>query len=139
MYSNSFRHNQSYPGIIQAYSDIFRIPCNPGVFRTRDIFRTLVYSKAWHSQYQRPIQKPVKDPWGCILQKQLMTTIIYTNYNYCCNISFSHPVLYERSIMIFLNTGLTFTRYVFILSKKVWGWRGPGAGGHGFWNTLKFS
>ena len=28
------RHNQAYPGIIQAYSAIFKTQCNPGIFRT---------------------------------------------------------------------------------------------------------
>ena len=32
-----FRHNQTYPGIIQAYSGIFRTLCYP------DIFKTVVY------------------------------------------------------------------------------------------------
>ena len=29
-----FRHNQAYPGIFQAYSGIFKILCNRGIFRT---------------------------------------------------------------------------------------------------------
>ena len=33
----TFRHNQIYPGIIQAYSGIFRDLCYP------DIFKTVVY------------------------------------------------------------------------------------------------
>ena len=35
----TFRHNWAYPGIIQAYSDIFKSLCNAG------IFRTVVYSE----------------------------------------------------------------------------------------------
>ena len=31
---------------------------NPGKFRTRGIFRTLVYSEPWHVQNQRHIQDP---------------------------------------------------------------------------------
>ena len=68
----TFRHNQTYPGIIQAYSE----PCvaltylklcyiqNPDIFRTRDhiqnpgIFRTLVYSERCHIQNPRHIQNP---------------------------------------------------------------------------------
>ena len=46
----TFRHNQVYPGIIQAYSVIFKTLCNPG------IFRTLVYPKPWHIQNQKHIQ-----------------------------------------------------------------------------------
>ena len=33
----TFRHKQAYPGIIQAYSGIFKTLCNP------DIFRSVVY------------------------------------------------------------------------------------------------
>ena len=36
----TFRHNQTYPGIIQAYSSIFRALCYP------DIFKTVVYPEA---------------------------------------------------------------------------------------------
>ena len=62
----TFRHNQAYPGIIQAYSGIFKTLCNPGIFRTvaysetpyiqnvgilklRGIFRTLsnIYDEAF--------------------------------------------------------------------------------------------
>ena len=60
-YLGTFRHNQAYPGIIQVYSGIFKILCNPGIFRTmlypepnisrtRGICRTLVYSQAWYIQ-----------------------------------------------------------------------------------------
>ena len=54
----TFRHNQAYPGIIQAYLK----PCvtlaylepwyiqNPDIFRTRNIFKTLAYSKPWYIQ-----------------------------------------------------------------------------------------
>ena len=30
----TFKYNQAYPGIIQAYSDKFRTLCNPRVFGT---------------------------------------------------------------------------------------------------------
>ena len=48
-YSDIFKHNQTCPGIIQAYSDIFRTLFNPGVFRTRGLFRTLskIYNGAF--------------------------------------------------------------------------------------------
>ena len=29
----TFRYNQTYPGIIQAYSDIFRALCYPGMLK----------------------------------------------------------------------------------------------------------
>ena len=52
----TFRHNQAYPKIIQAYSGIFRTLCNPDIFRlwytrnpdifqTRRVFGTLAYSE----------------------------------------------------------------------------------------------
>ena len=65
-YSDISRHNQANSGIIQVYSE----PCvtlayyelwyiqNPGIFKTRGIFRALVYPKPWHIQNQRHIQKP---------------------------------------------------------------------------------
>ena len=54
----TFRHNQAYLGIIQAYSGIFKTLCNlaylerlyvqnPEIFITRSIFRILAYSQAW--------------------------------------------------------------------------------------------
>ena len=48
-----FRHNQVYPGIIQAYSDIFKALCNPG-----SIFRAVVYLETLHLQKQRHVQNP---------------------------------------------------------------------------------
>ena len=42
----TFRHNQTYPGIIQAYSGIFRTLCYPDVFYNCDISRTLTHSEA---------------------------------------------------------------------------------------------
>ena len=30
----TFRHNKTYPGIIQAYSSTFRTLCYPGIFKT---------------------------------------------------------------------------------------------------------
>ena len=48
----TFRHNQTYPGIIQAYSGIFRTLCYP------DIFKTVVCPEPWHIQNQKHIQNP---------------------------------------------------------------------------------
>ena len=54
----TFRHNQTYPGIIQAYLE----PCvsltylklwyvrNSDIFKTRSIFRTPAYSQLWYIQ-----------------------------------------------------------------------------------------
>ena len=57
----TFRHSQTYQGIIQAYSGILKTLCypdifcdwyiqNPNTFRTRSIFRTLVYSESRYIQ-----------------------------------------------------------------------------------------
>ena len=60
----TFRHNQTYPGIIRAYSKSWVTLAyleswyiqNPGIFRTRSIFRALAYSQPWYTQ-NRYIQK----------------------------------------------------------------------------------
>ena len=59
-------HNQAYSGISKNYSGIIWTLCNPaifrtlvyskpdpGIFKTRGIFRTQVYPKLWHIQNQR--------------------------------------------------------------------------------------
>ena len=46
----TFRYNQSYPGIIQAYSSIFKTLGNPDIFRTKNNIRTLAHSQ--HSYIQ---------------------------------------------------------------------------------------
>ena len=46
----TFRHNQAYPGIIQACSGTFKALCDPG------IIRTVIYPELWHIQNQRHIQ-----------------------------------------------------------------------------------
>ena len=50
----TFRHNQAYPGIVQAYSKACvtlaykepRYIQNPNIFKITNIFRTLAYSKS---------------------------------------------------------------------------------------------
>ena len=56
----TFKHNQAYPEIIQAYSGILKNLCNPGIFikpgyiqkldifRTRRIFRKLTIQNPRH-------------------------------------------------------------------------------------------
>ena len=56
----TFRHNQPYPGIIWAYSGIFRTLYNPGIdpwyiqnpeiCSTGSMFKTLAYSELWYIQ-----------------------------------------------------------------------------------------
>ena len=63
-YQYIIRHIQVYSGIIQAYSETcVTLACsefwyiqNHAIFKTRDIFRTLVYPKLGHIQNQRHIQ-----------------------------------------------------------------------------------
>ena len=80
----TFRHNQTYPGIIHPYLGIFRTLCYPEIFKTvvypisrtltysdpgsyseprpihnPGIFRTPLYSECWHIQNLRHIQNPV--------------------------------------------------------------------------------
>ena len=48
----TFRHNQTCPGIIQAYSGIFRTLYFP------NMFKTVVCPEPWHIQNQKHIQNP---------------------------------------------------------------------------------
>ena len=72
----TFRNNRTYPGIILAYSGIFRTQCYPDIFKTvvcperwyiqnqkhihnSGTFRTPLYSERWHIQNLRHIQNLV--------------------------------------------------------------------------------
>ena len=52
----TFRHNQTYPGIILAYSDIFTTLCYPDILYNCGVSRTLTYpepeaySEHWYIQ-----------------------------------------------------------------------------------------
>ena len=54
----TFRHSQTYPGIIQAYSKLsvtltylkLLYIQNPDIFRTISMLRTLAYSQTWYIQ-----------------------------------------------------------------------------------------
>ena len=132
VYSNIFRHNQAYSGIIQAYSQ----PCitlaylepwyaqNPGIVRTRSIWRIVGYSETRH------IQNPAKH-----LRWDLFAKIV-NGYNYYYhNISFSRFLLYESSVNFF-KIGLIFTQEVFIRCKNVWDPKRHEAEGHEFFIYL---
>ena len=63
---SNFPVYQAFSGIIKAYSkpivtlansELWYIQ-NHGIFKTRGIFRTLVYPKLWHIQNQRHIHNP---------------------------------------------------------------------------------
>ena len=122
-YSNIFRHNQAYSGIIQLIQ-AFLEPCvaltylEPwyiwirGIFRTRSIFRTVVHSEHWHIQnpgvfktlaYSEPRQTATMHHFAKIVN----------GYNYFRNISFSGSLLYEKNLN-FYNAGLIFTPELFI-------------------------
>ena len=62
---------------------------NPGTFRTE------VYSETWDTQNLRQIQNPVKRLQWSIVQKLLTAIAVFPNYNYYCNISFSHSLLFK--------------------------------------------
>ena len=64
----TFRHNQTYPGIIQAYSGIFRT-----LFYT-DIFKTVVCPEPWHIQNKKHIQN-----------SSMFTTLVYSESRYIQN------------------------------------------------------
>ena len=62
---DAFRHNQEYPGVIQAYSEtcVTLKPWyiqNPDIFSTTSIFRTLLYSERCYIQNPIHIQNPAK-------------------------------------------------------------------------------
>ena len=82
-YLGKSRYNQAYSGIFRNYSGIFWTLFNPGIgiFKTRGIFKTLVYPKLWH------IQNPGLFRTGGILrtftmphEKQLTAIIIFASY-----------------------------------------------------------
>ena len=79
-YLGTFRHNQAYPRIIQAYSVIIRTLCNLAYFMkllmlllvliVSCIFGTFLYPESWHVQNQKHIQNPsiftiliYSEPW----------------------------------------------------------------------------
>ena len=91
--SGRFRHIHAYFGIfshIQACSEIIQTYPEPYV--------TLTYSEPWYIQNQKPrhIQNPVKYLQFSVFQKMLRAAVVFTNY--FCNISFSHCLIYLKTI-----------------------------------------
>ena len=90
----TFRHNKTYPAIIQAYSGIFRTLYYP------DIFKTVVYRKHWYIHKQKHIQNP-----------GIFTTLVYSEPRYIQNAgilqilgifrALSH--IYSEVLIIFTN------------------------------------
>ena len=121
-HSGMFTHSgiiQEYskPCVILAYSELCYIQ-NPGIFKTRDISRTLTYPKVWHIQNRRYIQNPglfrtlryserevCSEPCQTSaierFEKQLTAIFSFASYNHFRNISFPCPLVHEIH-MIFL-------------------------------------
>ena len=120
----TFRHNQTYPGIIQAYSCIFRTLCNPG------IFKIVVCPEPWHIQGERDIWNPGIFTTLVYLEPCQTSTFfasIFNGYNYFTNYidfrstSLRRFLLHEINIIYFFNTGLIFTPEV--VPSASGGWR----------------
>ena len=87
---STFRHNQTYPRIIQTYSGIFRTLCYPDIFYNCGISRTLTYSEPEACSEPRYIQNAdIFKIWGSfralshIYDEALiiyMTIIVFPNY-----------------------------------------------------------
>ena len=88
------------------YSGILRTLCKPSIFRTLiyskpwhiqnpDIFRTEVYSEPWDTQNLTKIQNPIKHLQWSVVQKLLTAIVVFSNYNYFCNISFLSSLLFK--------------------------------------------
>ena len=51
-----------------------------------------VFSEPWDTQNLSQMQNPVKHLQWSIVQKLLTAIVVFANYNYFCNISFSHSI-----------------------------------------------
>ena len=87
---DTFSHNLTYPGIIQAYLE----PCvtltclklwyiqNPDTFRTRNIFRTSAYSQPWYIQNPAIFRMLTYSKSEAYTEPCHTSTMKLTNYNY---------------------------------------------------------
>ena len=90
---DTFKHNQTYPEIIQAYSSTFRTLCYP------DIFKTVVCPEPWHIQNQKHIQNPA-----------IFTTVVHSEPRYIQNAGIfniwgifrTHLYMYDEALIIFM-------------------------------------
>ena len=91
----TFRHNKTYPGIIQAYSGIFRILWYP------DIFEIVVYPEPWYIQKQKHIQN-----------LSILTTLVYSEPRYIQNPGIFRTLshIYSEALIIFTAI-IIFTNY----------------------------
>ena len=108
---------------------------NSGIFRTRGMFRSLVYSEL--DVYSDPVffrTLAYSEPEACSESyltaslKRFAKIVNGSNYfpnNHSRNIIFSHSLLYEINIINFVNTGLFFfQKYLFYVTKyrsRGWG------------------
>ena len=72
---------------------------NPGTSETFEYSEPETYSEPWDVQNRRHAQNFVKHlRWSA----QLTVIIIFTSYNYFCNISFSCPLVQELNMIILM-------------------------------------
>ena len=87
-YSDILRYKQAYIETIQAYRNILRTLCNPGIFRTLVYSEREAYSEPIHTENPGMFsQNPVKYPRWSVF------AITVNGYNYFKNISFSRSTL----------------------------------------------
>ena len=68
----TFRHKQTYPGVIQAYLGILRNLSYP------DIFKFVVYPEPWHIQNQKQFRTPAYSQLWCIQNPAIFITLAYS-------------------------------------------------------------
>ena len=99
-YLGIFRHIQECSKIILAYWGIFRILCNP------NIFRTLVYSRSETEAYSEPCQTSMMEHFAKIVNSCSIFCKLFLQYQLF-------------TFCTFFNKSLFATPKVFILYKKV--------------------
>ena len=102
-----FRHIQTYfkPCVTLAYLGTWYLQ-NSGIFRTRSLFKTLVYSQPWCNSEPRYILNAGICKTRGIFRTLQTSTIkrfakIVNGYNYFCSISLMCSLLHEANINLF--------------------------------------
>ena len=103
-YFGIFSHIQACSGIIQAYSGIFTILCNP------DIFRTLVYSKSEPKAYSESYGTSMKVHFAKIVN--CYTVVVSANQNYFLNINFSCSPIFLIKVYFLLQKSIFYSSLV---------------------------
>ena len=113
----TFRHNQTYRGIIQAHSGIFRTSRYP------DTFKTVVCQEPWHIQNQKHIQNP-----------GVFATLLHSEPRYIQNAgifkiwgtlrlrwsaNYFHGYNYFHKLKLFSQSLLSWNKYLEVVSPKV--------------------